>query len=171
MPMQRSKTWRIILPLVLLIGFCYWLSGRVPYQRTESFRVPLQLYEVSPQVTRLKNWPKWFATGPDVDDTTGKEKQSSDSLLDLGHERVRMLASNPTSMQLLWEKNGRSYQEDIRLSSDSFGNATRVDWTERMDLRERVGRIFGNGGEQDLPVNRFRSFVLDPERYFGFGIH
>jgi effector-binding domain-containing protein len=165
--MKKGLLIFISLFLVLLVAAVFFL----PLTITARFeaKVALPINEISPQITDFRNWVKWYPGLAD-EDTTQISFSHADSMVKAGNLELRKSTLSPAAVNLLVRQGSLYSFQTIQLFPDSFGFATKVNWTEQLTPVNWIKYKFGMSSTSGSGLREFKKFADDPSRFFGFPI-
>lgn len=131
------------------------LAGFFTFPHKREITVRASIYDVSPQLTALKNWKNWFPpmAGPDKRET--------------GYS---ITVINPASVVLEKKEGGRNTREYVMAFPDSNGSVTRIKWIVPMNGYRRLWASFFPDKSSQEALLHLKAFVEDPSNLYGFPI-
>ena len=149
---MNKKILFIVGGVLVLVIIGIVLSTQFGITREKEIVVPAPIVEVSPVLTDLGNWPRWFPGA--------------------GGYQFEVMNRNPVGVTVKARRGGVQSIYALAAIPDSVPSATRVKCTTLMSgydwLREKLGG--SRGGNPEALLAGLRAFFDDPKGFYGFDI-
>jgi effector-binding domain-containing protein len=166
---KRFLTVVIICSPLILAGFLFFAPIHLTV--TKDLTIVMPIDQVSHQITNIQNWQNWFPGLKGKDSAVFNHINLANPVLNINSDRYTTLDTRPNAIAVEEEKGREKVYHYFILSADSFGNATKVNWTRSLTMFAWCKNKIAPSPTEEAALDGLKQFMEDPKTYFGFAFH
>ena len=169
---MKIKLWIIITSLFVFL-ICYLLIGPITFNIKKGITINASIFNVINQFNDLRNWKNWHPGLIDKDSSLFKYSRITNAVnssLAVREKKYTITSVNSEGISMKEEENGNKIYQSISAFPDSFNTITHVTWIRVVSFANWIREKFSNGNEMENGLKNLKSFIEEPEKFYGFHI-
>jgi len=170
---MKKKRLLTVTICLLLIGFGITLFSFETLSVEREIRVSSPISYVANQFTNLKNWKNWYPDLIKGDSTLFTYSDTAaqvNSFLRTPRENYTIVKTDPASVVVRDDHNGKKTYHNISAFPDSFGMATKVRWVEFLSPLDWILSKNKTADEMQEGLYTMKTYAENSKNRYGFRI-